>query len=50
MNSEHFTTENITRHIEVVYIIPTVIINFKRQFLAGIKPNEDKHEETICKR
>jgi len=50
MSSEHIATENITRQIEVVYFLPRVVLYFKRQFLAKIKPNEDKHEENIFKR
>jgi hypothetical protein len=38
---ERFDTENITRQMEDVYFIPRVIY-FKRQFLAEIKPDEDK--------
>jgi hypothetical protein len=49
MSGEHFATENITRQMEVVCFIPSVIY-FKRQFVAKIKPNEDKHEENIFKR
>jgi hypothetical protein len=36
--------------MKVIYFIPTVIIDFKRHFLAAIKPNEDKHEENIFER
>jgi hypothetical protein len=50
MSWEHFATENITRQMEVVYFPPRVVIYFKQQFLAKIKPNEDKHEENILKR
>jgi len=49
MSGEHFATENFTGQMEV-YFISRVIIYFKRQFLAEIKPNEDKHEENIFKR
>ena len=49
MRGEHFAAENITRQMEVVYFIPRVIY-FKRQFLAGIKADEDKHEENNFKR
>lgn len=49
MSGEHFATENSTRQMEVVYFITRVIIYFKRQFLAEIKPNEDKHEEIFLK-